>query len=218
MTTNLRLGYVLGLLLLLCSKPIFSQKKASPPRFQDPVFGIQYTASSASFEDAPAKIRHLCSSFSQERLWEFSHVSDGQSDYYIVMGWSHNQDGDSLGTAVWIKGNDCRVSESTWVLSGVPSSNGYTDSKAMEGLPGIDTPTPKSCDSDPYAVCNYQLKSAHEEDVLRNLVEDALLKAAKAYKNPEIFRQKACSPSLIKQISSFPVVEQELRKFCSNSR
>ena|ERR1035437_5029209 len=95
MNTNVRLGYVLGILLLLFSRPILSQKRGSLPltRFQDPVFGIQYTASSASFEEVPTKIRHLCSSFPQGHLWEFSHVSDGQSDYYIVMGWDHNQDG-----------------------------------------------------------------------------------------------------------------------------
>jgi hypothetical protein len=218
MNTNLQLGYVLGLLLLLCSKPIISQKRVGTPsvRFQDPIFGILYTASSVSYEEAPTKIRHLCPSFPQEHLWEFSHVSDGQSDYYIVMGWSHNQDGDSLGTAVWIKGNDCRVSESTWVLSGVPSSNGYANSQRIEGLPGIDTSAPKTCDSDPYATCNYLLKSAHEEEVLRSLVEDALQKAVKAYKSSDSFGQKACTTALIKQNSSFPIVEQELQRFCSS--
>lgn len=184
---------------------------------QDPVFGVSFSPFIVKYEEIPSELRQLCSPFGKGHVWLFSHLKSNRSDYYIVMGWSRDQDGDSFGTAIWTMGTSCRVTESNWVLAGIPSPSGYSGTNVQEKLPGIDVPAPKSCQSDPLAVCNYQLRSAHEEFIIRGLVRDAIQRASKAFGGRTQFKQKACSPSTIKANSYSPIVQQELRQFCSQA-
>jgi len=193
------------------TKPVLSTM------IEDPVFGVSFDPFKVKFENIPSKLKQLCHLSDEGHLWLFSHLKTDRSDYYIVMGWSYDQEGDSFGNAVWTMGNSCSIAETGWVLSGIPSPSGYSSTNVHEKLPGLGVPAPKSCQSDPQAVCNYQLRSAHEEFIIRGLVRDAIQRASKAYGGEAQFKKKACSPYTIKANSYSPIVQQELRQFCSQA-
>jgi hypothetical protein len=214
--------------LLLCSVLLVSCERAKAQAIQslglvirqDPIFGISYNPSVVKYQQLSPEFRSRCALFQgkQDHLWLFAHVRSEGSDYYVIMSTSPGQDGDSFGTAVWIEGSKCHVTESKWVLSGVPPSKGYSDAHGVEKLPGIDVPSPKTCNSDAYAVCNYTLQSALEEEILRGLVKDALRKAVRAYGGKTLFGGSACSRGIISGNSGSPIVQQELQMFCSGAK
>jgi hypothetical protein len=182
--------------------------------FDDPIFGISYDPSVVKYE--PVSLPRQCPPGGRF-LRLFAHVKTEQSEYYIVMDTNPADSGDTFGAAVWVQGSKCRVADSNWVLSGVPPKEGYNNNGGVEErLPGIDAPVPKECNSGPDELCYYTLRSAGEEAILRSLVKDGFQRAIKAYGGYAPFSKKVCSHGTELHYSLYPVIQQELQKFCSN--
>jgi hypothetical protein len=196
------------------------RKSVHAPVIEDPVFGTVYSPSLVKYEQVPSSLKKVCQGFSDpgEVTWLYSHHRQGNSEYFIVMSTFRNQDGDSFGSAIWIQGDKCQIDESKWVLSGVIPENGFSESPASESLPGLDSPVPSVCNSNPSAPCNYTLRSARQEQILRGLVNDAIQRAIKAYGGDAEFRKTACTPKVLENQVGFPIVQLELQAYCQNSQ
>lgn len=182
-------------------------------RVEDPMFGLAYNPSEIKYERVPSRLRRVCQEFYPHNYSVYADVRRGESEFFIVMHISSG-DGDSFGNAIWVKGAKCRVDESNWTLSGIPPAGGYTGAKHLDGLPGLDAP--KVCESRSRGeYCRYILRSPAEEDLLRSLVRDGIQRAAKAFGKSQ-FKEKECSAEAISQQSDYPIIQQELRKFCAN--
>ena len=205
-----------------------ANKARQPLPFDDPIFGISFDPSVVKYEEVPVSFVRQCHDqhYKKDNLRLFAHVRTKQSDFYVVMFASviYADEvpvgaGDVFGSAIWVKGANCRDVEATWVLSGVPPKNGYNDANVDEKMPGVDVPTPKACNNlSQDELCNYTLRSAHEEAILRDLVKDGIQRAIKAFGGAVPFGRKACSPDIISGNSNSPIVQQELQKFCSNRK
>ena len=182
-------------------------------QLSDPVFGIKYNPDIIHFDIVPNDVKNICGGYNNRNWSLYSHFEFDDSNYYIVMGWDSYPLGDSFGTAVWIKNNKCREVESSWILTGVPEKSGYRKNIGNDTLPGIDEPTPEVCNSDPYARCNYQIKSQSAENILTGIVRDAIERGIKAFGGKGNFKKKVCTN--INMNISYPIVHEELLKFCS---
>ncbi len=181
-------------------------------RVEDPIFGLAYNPSEIKYEKVPSRLRRVCPEFDPHNYSVYADVRRGESEFFIVMHTSSG-DGDSFGNTIWGKGAECRVDESNWTLSGIPPTNGYLNVQSAEGLPGLDAP--KVCENRPRGeYCRYILRSPAEEELLRGLVRDGLQRAVKAFGKSQ-FKKKECSAEAISQQSDYPIIQQELRKFCS---
>ncbi len=190
-----------------------TEKWLQQATLEDPVFGIAYRPSIVKFDVMPKRISQLCPGFGNELDWVFAHYKSGSSDYYIVMGVSESQDGDSFGTGVWIDGSRCRMSESKWVFLGTPSSSGFNNKGIADELPGLNAP--RVCDSGAGSDCHYLLRSAHEEEILKGLIGDAIQRSIAAYGSGAAFKRKACSSDILRGNAEFPLVAEALRAFCA---
>jgi hypothetical protein len=177
------------------------------------MFGISYDYTKVHYEAMPASIRHVCPTFERGTYWTFAHTQRESGDYFVVMGVTPGQDGDSLGVAVVVQGSKCYEEDSTRMFSGFPPTGGYGQVSVLGKLPGLDYP--EVCDSGPLGACHYVLRSPEEESLLRELVRDAFARAARAWGDGDRFRNEVCKPSLLEANASTPVVQQELTRFCA---
>jgi hypothetical protein len=183
----------------------------------DPLFGISYSYSKVHYEPMPISIRRICPDYERGTFWVFAHFQKESGDYYVVMGISPGQDGDSLGAALLVKNSKCYVEDSSRMLSGFIPDSGYGPEKSVYILPGVNAP--QICEHGPqypYGMgpCHYILRSAEEESVLRGLVKDALARGVRAWGGAAQFKKAVCSQSLQDEIPYMPIVQQELTKFC----
>jgi hypothetical protein len=182
-------------------------------RLEDPIFGISYSYAKVHYEQMPTSLRHICPNFELGTFWTFARVRKGEKEYFVVMGVRPGQDGDSLGVALVVEGSDCTGEDSTQMLSGFVPSGGYTTGRSSGELPGLGAP--EVCDG-PAGPCHYILRSAEEEDLLRELVRDALTRGALAWGGTDRFKGEVCKLSVQKDNASTPVVQEELVRFCNH--
>ena len=181
-------------------------------QLEDPMFGISYDSSRVHYEVMPAPLRQMCPGYERGIFWVYAHIKRAFGDYYVVMGVTPGQNGDSLGAALLIKDGQCRVEDSTRMLSGFVPDRGYRPEANSGTLPGLGAP--QLCNQGPFGDCHYVLRSADEEDVLRDLVRDALGRGARAWGEATQFKAAVCNPALREAASSMPIVQQELTRFC----
>ena len=117
----------------------------------DPIFGISYLPAIVHYEQMPTRIRTLCQGFEDGQYWTFAHYQSGASEYFVVMGISRGQSGDSLGVAVQIKGKKCQTDDSEGMLSGHFSKSGYIKDATSDQLPGHNAPN--VCPDGPSGSC-----------------------------------------------------------------
>jgi hypothetical protein len=101
------------------------------------------------------------------------------------------------------------------LFNGVPSTTGYKESGVVERLPRPSDPDATD-NSDP-SNGRTVLRFAHEEAVIRGLVRDAIQRCIKAYGGEAPFRNKVCSTVVIENTFDFPIVQQELKAYCSKA-
>jgi len=203
-------------LTLIASIQLAAAQKSSQTRreqvlLEDPIFGISYSPSLARYEEADLLLKKKCR-LGSDPIWIYAHVRKEDSDYFIVTG-EQLPEYESEGSSLWVKGAECRDDLSAWTLSGLPPAGGYQNAQSSAGLPGLGAA--KVCENRPdEQFCRYILRSPAEEALLRELVQDGLQRAIKAWgKAP--FRNKECSAKAIAKLSDYPIVQQELRKFCT---
>jgi len=203
-------------MLLIAGLHSVTAQRSPRPRTEEvwlnePIFGLTYRTSPIRYEKIPSWINKKCHLGGYE-LSDYAHASREGSEYFIVMD-SSGQEDDPLGNSIWLKGAVCIADELKWTLSGVPPLRGYRGDQFTEGPPGWKAP--EVCENQPTgSFCHYVLRSPAEEAVLRSLVQDGIQRAVKAFGKSQ-FRKKECSAEVIAQESDYPIVQQELRKFCS---
>ncbi len=207
-------------LLMSCADMTGQAKKPHPPEeLMNPVFYLEFNPSAAHYDLAPAKIEGLCRHrdlYSDMRV--YAHVKEGDSDLYIVSGLGASDNEYAFGLAIWIDGVKCSTADSDWLLNGYRPKNGYAESgnRVLDKMPGFGDDVKVS---DPPGTGNfhYEFRSAHEEELLRTLIRDAIQRGTRAYGGDAIFRKQVCPPDVSKERFAYPnsILEQELGAFCS---
>lgn len=131
----------------------------------------------------------------------YAHLHKEHAEYFVISGIPRSQDGDLFGTAVQVVNGHCTVEDSAWMLSGIILRAGYAGRKGPFALPGLHVQ--EECDS--MGNCHYDLRTREEEDLLRDLVLDAIERGVKAWGAAE-FRSRACKPELMKADAMVPVL------------
>lgn len=193
------------------------KKEHLPKTLEEPLFDIAYDPSVVRYTPVPESILHSCRN-GYEHEFVYAHLKSGNSDYYIISGYSSDQDGDSLGYVALINEKSCDTYDLGYAYSGIPPENGYKDSGNVERIPGEDAPNVRNPgESGAQGNYHYILRSAHEEFILRGLVQDALQRGIRAFGSEDRFRRKVCTSEKIKGLSYFSniIEEEELKAFCS---
>jgi len=170
--------------------------------FIEPVFGLLVEPGKASYLPLAPDIAKKCSLAGAKYL-VFAHIKDAGGDAYIL----HDVDG-GTGIGARVSPAGCTTAESSWMLSGVPKAP-YAAAPPAPALPGDKAD--KVCQG---GVCHYVLRSTAEEQLLKALLNDAVLKGQLAYKGPAAFKAKACELSVIRNAEDYPAVRQRLGMLC----
>lgn len=188
-----------------------------PKVLDEPLFGIGYDPLVVHYEPVPVSFLHVCRD-GYEHEYVYAHIKSGYSDYYIISGYSSDQDSDSLGYIALITENHCATYDLSNAYSGVPPENGYKETGIIERIPGKGAPDVRDPgESGAQGNYHYILRSAHEEFILRSLVKDALQRGIRAFGSEDRFRKMVCTPEKVKGFSGFSdIIEaDELKLFCS---
>lgn len=194
-----------------------SRKQHKPQLSFDPVFGIYYDRFTVRYEKVPATIDRLCplSNNSDRFGGVFAHIASGNSEYFVIKNTIPVDDEYGWATVILINGDKCIISSTDWMFNVVPSTTGYKESGVVERLPRPSDPDATD-NSDP-SNGRTVLRFAHEEAVIRGLVRDAIQRCIKAYGGEAPFRNKVCSTVVIENTFDFPIVQQELKAYCSKA-
>jgi len=170
--------------------------------FVEPVFGLLVEPGKATYLPLAPDIAKRCS-LTGARYLVFAHVKDTGGDAYIL------QDADGgAGVAARVSLTGCTTAETSWMLSGVPKAP-YGAVQPAPALPGDKAD--KVCQG---GICHYVVRSAAEEQLLKALLNDAVLKGQVAFKGPAAFRSKACDMSVIRNAEDYPAVRARLGALC----
>ena len=171
--------------------------------FVEPVFGLLVEPGKAAYLPLPPDIAKRCSLTGAKYL-VFAHVKDKDGDAYIVQ----DSDAGAPGVAARVTPAACTTAETSWILSGHPKAP-YGAVQPAPSLPGDKAE--KVCQG---GVCHYVVRSAAEDQLLKALLNDAVLKGQAAYKGPAAFKAKACDMSVIRNAEDYPAVRQRLGLLC----
>jgi hypothetical protein len=200
-----------------CQVKAHLTKEHLPKVLDEPLFDISYDPLVVHYQPVPSNLQHICRN-GYEHEFVYAHIKSGNSDYYIISGYSSDQDGDSLGYIALVGESRCDTSDLGNAYSGIPPENGYKETSIVERVPGKNAPDIRNPgESGLQGNYHYVLRSAHEEFVLRSLVKDALQRGIQAFGSEDRFRRLVCSPEKVKGLSYYPniIEEEELKSFCS---
>ena len=187
---------------LAISSMCFAAPAQAQSAFVEPVFGLLVEPGKAAYPPLTPDVAKRCSLAGSKYL-VFAHIKDAAGDAYILA------DADAgTGTAARVTTGGCTTVESTWMLSGIAKPP-YGAAQPVPSLPGDKAE--KVCQG---GVCHYVLRSAAEEQLLKALLNDAVLKGQQAYKGPAAFKAKACEPSVIRNAEDYPAVRARLSMLC----
>src|SRR5262249_21592490 len=110
-------------LLFLSLKP--GEAKAEQ-KMLDPLFGIAYDPQQIHFDLVPEAISKLCPGYRGKRMWVYAHFKKAETEYFIISFFAkYYPDGPGRasiaadpGTAIALRGNECRDDQSDWVMLG----------------------------------------------------------------------------------------------------
>ena len=191
----------------------------APSLLSEPFFDIPYNPSKVHYDPVPPSFVKACKRNYQHE-YVFAYLKSGDVEYFVISGYSSDQDGDSLGYVAMIRGNYCDSADLANTYVGVPPPNGYTDTKNEEGLPGKNAPSVR--DPGEFGAMgnfHYVLRSSHEEKILRGLLQDNFKRGVRAFGGEIQYKQIVCTPKMIKDFSGYAdaITEQELKSLCSRS-
>lgn len=178
----------------------------------DPMFGLQFDPAKVKYEPTPASVLARCFGPKPDFEWTFAHARKDGNEYFVVMVIPGSGEGDVFGSAISLKGTRCEVEPSNWMLSGFVPPRGYSRQREPARLPGLGAVS--ICEGLPVSGCHYVLGSAAEEALLRTLIRDGLERGVRAWGSDTAFRKAVCRPPFLVEQSGYPVVQQELSRFC----
>jgi len=199
------------------SKP--SPKPKAPALVVEPFFDIPYDPSKVHYEPVPQSFVNVCHHTFQHEF-VYAYLKSGAAEYFVISGYSADQDGDSLGYVAMIKGGNCDSADLKNAFVGVPPQGGYSNSSTGEEIPGKGAPeVPDPGESGAMGNSHYVLRSPHEEAILRGLLEDNFQRGIRAFGGEIQYKSLICTPKIMKAFSDFAdvVTEQELKSFCSRN-
>jgi hypothetical protein len=218
-------GIVLCATVCICSEislfPQTAQKAENrvPKVLTEPVFGITYDPSKVHFEIVPPPVRYLCSvTFDHEYV--HAHVKSGKTDYYVISGYSLNQDGDSFGYIAMVVGKHCETYDMQSAFLGEPPAQAYGITSTIEQIPGKGAEYVRDFGvSGIMGNYHYIFRSEHEESLVHLLIRDSLDRSSRAFGGRQKYQSKVCTADQlgIWSESSERASRDELQKFCSDS-
>lgn len=177
--------------------------RAAQAMYMEPVFGLLVEPGKANYLPLTPDIAKKCSLTGAKYL-VFAHIKDKAGDAYILR---EAADG-AGGVAARVAPEGCTVSETTWMLSGVRQGS-LAPASTAPALPGDKAE--KVCQG---GVCHYVLRSAAEDQLLKALLDDAIVKGQQANGGPTAFKAKACEPAVIRNAEDYPAVRARLGMLC----
>jgi len=202
-----------GAIIMLSTCGFGARAAVAPSDYSEPIFGLLVEQGKASFDMLPAAVTAQCKGLGGTASLVFAHVKDATGDAYILLASPPNDPtGAPIGVTMRIDKSGCTAEKSVWTLSGQAPSGTYVMAKASFSLPGNQAP--KLCDAGAADSCHYMLRSADEERMLRALVDDAVLRATRAWGGLARFKDKACTPSVMRNNDDYPVVRARLSQLC----
>ncbi len=210
MNMTVRVGSLLLALLACVTAASATAMPETPGTLTDPVFGLQYDPATVHYEPMPAEIRTICKDFNPDQAyWVFAHVRQGNADFYVV----NTVPEDSNGAFVRLEGQDCDENDFGNVYTAHVPAEGYASDIATSPMPGKDEPDVQD-EGATAGNYHYVLRYASEEAVLRGLIQDAAVRAEKAW-GADVFRQKLCPIDHAYLDKQVPLLGAEVRKYCN---
>ena len=205
--------------LLVSLSPLFAQsgKQHKPELSLDPIFGLHYNRYAVKYADTTNRNCRVCSISNSKKEIQgvFAHINSGGSDYDIVKETIPQEDDYGYGDVLLITERKCVTTDTDSVFIGITPKNGYQETGDIERLPRPSDPD--VADNSNPSNGRTVLRSAHEEAIIRGLVRDAFQRGFKAYGGEAPFRNKVCSREIIENSLGYPIVQQELKAFCSKA-
>lgn len=199
------------------SKP--SPDSRTPASLVEPFFDISYDPTKVHYEPVSPSFVSVCHHTFQHEF-VYAYLKSGDAEYFVISGYSTDQDGDSLGYVTMIKGGNCDSADLKGTFLGIPPKGGYSNSNTGEGIPGEGAPDVRDPgESGAMGNSHYVLRSAHEETILRGLLEDNFQRGIRAFGGEIQYKRLICSAKMMKQFSDFAdvITEEELKSFCSRN-
>jgi hypothetical protein len=175
------------------------------------MFGLPYEPAKIHYEQLQVGLSKKCD-LGQGSEWIYAKYTRNDAVFYVVMGFSPDQESDSLGNVIRVQGEKCEGDAALNVFGGFVPANGYSPSDATSPVPGRGAPL---VPEDKQGNFHYMLRTANEEAVLRGLARDAIGRAEQAW-GAKAFRAKICPYD-----KSFdrhaPVLGDEYGKYCKGA-
>ncbi len=115
------------LLLALLSLAILSQsqehrhslKSKTPAVLTEPFFDIPYDPSKVHYDPVSQSFVSVCHHTFQHEF-VYAYLRSGDAEYFVISGYSADQDGDSLGYVALVRGSSCNSADLKNTFVGVP--------------------------------------------------------------------------------------------------
>lgn len=211
-------GLLLGMQISALAQSPVAPKNKRAVLVEDPIFGLAFDRAKVHFDSLPLQVRNSCPDFQQGKYLTFAHLRKNSAEYFVVLEVVvPGQDSDVFGVAIEINNSKCHVEDSSKMLSGFIPLGGYHENADKMYFPGSGAKD--ICDKGPMGACHYLLRSQAEEEVLRGIVQDALARGTHAWGSKAEYKKAVCSSFIVTDANSgYPVVQQELIKFCKQSK
>ena len=194
-----------------------SLKSKTPALLTEPFFDISYDPSKIHYEPVPQSFVSVCHHTFQHEF-VYAYLKSGDAEYFVISGYSSDQDGDSLGYVAMVRGSSCDSADLKNTFLGVPPQDGYSNRGTDERIPGEHAPAVRDPgQSGAMGNSHYVLRSPHEEAILRGLLEDNFQRGIRAFGGELQYKSLICTAKMMKGFSDYAdvITEQELKSFCS---
>lgn len=183
----------------------------------NPLWGFQYDVNKVRYDTLSSSLYTLCAKKLYPGIppiYILAHIEAGGYDFYAEKNFLKPGISDNgFGAILQISGKECHVLDLDWTLSGAPPAKGYSNTESnKDTFPGVGAE--RHC---VFGECYYELRSAKEESILKQLVKDAIQRGIRAYGGGEIFRKKVCIAEVQSDLrdSRYVIVLHELESYCS---
>jgi hypothetical protein len=196
-----------------------SLKSKTPAVLTDPFFDIPYNPSKIHYDPVPQSFVSVCHHTFQHEF-VYAYLKSGDAEYFVISGYSSDQDGDSLGYVAIVRGSRCDSADLKNTFVGVPPQGGYSNPGTDERIPGEHAQDVRDPgESGAMGNSHYVLRSRHDEAILRGLLEDNFRRGIRAFGGEVQYKSLICTTKMMKGFSDYAdvITEQELKSFCSRS-
>ena len=181
----------------------------------DPVFLLSFKPSDVRFEPVSADLGRLCHLPKVRPYWVFSHVTEGDTQYYIVGSYDDDH-GYGTGLGLKLNGPACLTENAENVFTANPPAGGYETKSDAGQLPGLVDTLAINAGHKP--VHWNRLHSPGEERVYKALVSDALVRARRAWNNDKAFKARLCAPDHLALFDDASLMLSEVKSICADGR